>query len=229
LGIVPEEFICRLNELLQTDFTADSATEKYGLSAPLDDKTIWLDATCLEANIHFPMEMANGRRRKDADKHRKKVLRRMKKICAVVGSHGRRYRDLLYAQRKQTDLSEKEAARIIARMDQVLEQLPAAIEQAHRRIIRGEKLLAEEKILSFYDDTAAAIVRGKAEAEIEFGNELLIAEQRNGFITDWKLYDTKTADQRKLRDFMAALAPERRLDAIAAILKPNNAMSPGRF
>ena len=257
-AIVPEEFICRLNELLQADFTADSATEKYELSAPLDDKTIWLDATCLEANIHFPvdwvllrdavrtltkgilclrrhglkhripapesflsqinalcMEMANGRRRKDADKHRKKVLRRMKKVCAVVGSHGRRYRDLLHAHRDKTDLSEKEAARIIARFDQVLEQLPAAIEQAHRRIIRGEKLMAEEKILSFYDDTAAAIVRGKSEAEIEFGNELLIAEQRNGFITDWQLYDTKTADQRKLRDFMASLAPERRLDAIA--------------
>jgi len=195
-AIVPEEFIGRLNKLLQADFTADSAPEKCGLSAPLEDRIIWLDATC------------------DADKHRKKVLRRMKKVCAVVGSHDRRYRDLLHAHREQTDLSEKEAARIIARFDQVLEQLPAAIEQAHRRIIRGEKLPAEEKILSFYDDTAAAIVRGKAEAEIEFGNELLIAEQRNGFITDWQLYDTKTADQRKLRDFMASLAPERRLDAI---------------
>ena len=258
-ALVPEEFIRKLNVRLQAEFTNDGTVGKYGLRDPLDEQTIWLDATCLEANIHFPvdwvllrdavrtlikailcvrrhglkhripspesflsqinalcMEMANGRRRKDADKHRKNVLRRMKKICRLVEAHGRRYRDLLQTNRDKTDLSKKEAARIIARMDQVLEQLPAALEQAHRRIIRGEKLKAEEKILSFYDDTAAAIVRGKAEAEIEFGNELLIAEQRDGFITAWNLYDAKVADQRKLRDFMASLAPERSIGAIAA-------------
>jgi len=258
-AIVPEDFIRRLNKLLRSDFTGTAATEKYGLEDSLDDRTIWMDATCLEANIHFPvdwillrdavrtliksilclrrhglkhripapesflsqinalcMEMTNGRRRKDAESHRKNVLRRMKKVCRIVESHGRRYRNLLLSDRQKTDLTEKEAAQIMSRMDQVLEQLPAAVDQAHRRIIRGEKLKAEEKILSFYDDTAAAIVRGKADAEIEFGNELLIAEQRDGFITDWQLYEAKVADQTKLRDFMETLPPERNLTAIAA-------------
>lgn len=258
-AIVPEDFIRKLNDLLRQDFAGENATEKYGLDDPLDDRTVWLDATCLEASIHFPvdwillrdavrtlikailclrrhglkhripapeiflsqinalcMEMANGRRRKDAQSHRKSVLRRMKKVCRIVESHGRRYRDLLLSDRQKTNLTGKEAAQIICRMERVLEQLPAAIAQAHRRIIRGEKLKAEEKILSFYDDTAAAIVRGKADAEIEFGNELLIAEQRDGFITDWQLYEAKVADQTKLRDFMKALPPERNLAAIVA-------------
>ena len=64
------------------------------------------------------------------------------------------------------------------------------------------------KTLSLYDDTASAIVRGKSGAEIEFGNELLIAEQADGFIVDWQLYEEKTADQRKLGDFLESYQPQ---------------------
>lgn len=247
--IVPDDFIRKINESLLNEFSSDAA-EKYGCSQ-LESKTLWLDATCLMSNIHFPvdwvllrdavrtlvkailcirrhglknripapasflsqinalcMEMTNGRRRQDAKKRRKDVLRRMKKICRAVSSHGKRYRDLLAARRTDTDLSEKQAAQILNRIDNVLEKLPAAIEQAHRRIISGEKLEAAEKTLSFYDDTAAAIVRGKSGAEIEFGNELLIAEQADGFIVDWQLYEEKTADQRKLGDFLKSYQPQ---------------------
>jgi hypothetical protein len=98
------------------------------------------------------------------------------------------YRDILSGNRRKTDLSDKQIDRILERIDNVLGKLPAAIEQAHRRIISEEKLTADEKILSLYDDNAAAIVRGKSGAEIEFGNELFIAERRNGFIVDWQLY-----------------------------------------
>ena len=64
------------------------------------------------------------------------------------------------------------------------------------------------KTLSLYDDTASAIVRGKSGAEIEFGNEMLIAEQADGFIVDWQLYEEKTADQRKLGDFLESYQPQ---------------------
>ncbi|KKR03275.1 MAG: Transposase IS4 family protein, partial [Candidatus Uhrbacteria bacterium GW2011_GWF2_39_13] len=156
----------------------------------------------------YCMEMANCRRRKDSDKCRKNVLRRMKKLCRTVKKHAQNYRDILFGNRRKTDLSDKQIDRIVERIDNVLEKLPVAIEQAHRRIIRGEKLDADEKILSLYDDNAAAIVRGKSGAEVEFGNELFIAEQRNGFIADWQLYEDKTADQKKFREFMARYNPQ---------------------
>ncbi len=63
---------------------------------------------------------------------------------------------------------------MIERIDNVLEQLPEAIKQAHARIIRKEKAANEEKILSLYEPDANVIVRGKPEAEIEFGNSLLV-------------------------------------------------------
>ena len=156
----------------------------------------------------YCMEMANCRRRKDSDKCRKNVLRQMKKLCRTVKKHAQNYRHILSSNRRKTNLSDKQIDRILERIDNIIGKLPAAIEQAHRRIISEEKLTADEKILSLYDDNAAAIVRGKSGAEIEFGNELFIAEQRNGFIVDWQLYENKTADQKKFRDFMARYNPQ---------------------
>ena len=236
---------------LQREFTSYTSIEKYELERALDDRTLWIDATCLKANIHFPvdwillrdavrtlvkgiltirrhglkhriappeiflskinslsMEMANSRRRKDAAKRRKDALRRMKKISRIVQEHGQRYRDLLKTNRDKTDLSEKEVTQIVERINNVIKQLPAAIEQAHKRIISGEQLSVEEKIISLYDESAAVIVRGKAGAEVEFGNELFIAEQSDGFVVDWHLYENKVADQQKLRDFIQRVPPE---------------------
>ena len=243
-SIVPEYIIRKINDSLLTQFSDVGEIGKYGLEKPLDAKTIWIDATCLEANIHFPvdwvllrdavrtlikaiiccrkhglkhripapqsfisqinslcMEMANCRRRKDAAKKRKDVLRKMKKLVAIVKDHAQRYRDLLCSNWDKTDLSKKEAAQILQRFDNILEKLPAAVKQAQKRIITGLKVDKDEKVLSFYDDTAAAIVRGKSGAEVEFGNEFFIAEQADGFICDWNLYEHKVADQQKLRDF----------------------------
>jgi hypothetical protein len=41
------------------------------------------------------MEMTHTRRKKNGNKERKRVLRQMKKLVAVVGGHARRYRTLL--------------------------------------------------------------------------------------------------------------------------------------
>ncbi len=46
----------------------------------------------------------------------------------------------------------------------------------------------KEKILSLYEDDLHVILRGKAGARVEFGNTLLVSEQRQGVIVDWKLY-----------------------------------------
>ena len=55
-------------------------------------------------------------------------------------------------------------ARVIARrLEHVIAQLPAAIKQAHERIIGGRQVKNADKILSLYDDQVAVIVRGKGQ------------------------------------------------------------------
>jgi len=145
------------------------------------------------------MEMTQSRRRADSRKKRKQVLRKMKRLSRVVMGHARRYRQKLAAGwEQQTDLKSGEVRQILKRLDNVLEQLPAAIHQAHERIIGERKVANADKLLSLYERELHVIVRGKAEAEVEFGNTLWLGEQADGLILDWRLLRDQSPGDTKL-------------------------------
>lgn len=133
------------------------------------------------------MRMSAAGRKPGSKNMRKKVLRAMKRISKTVQEHGQRYRDALDKDWQQTDLSRGQAEVILKRLDNVLEKLPEARRQAHERIIGGRPVANEDKILSFYEDDIRVIKRGKAGADIEFGNSLFVAETAEGFILDHEL------------------------------------------
>jgi hypothetical protein len=140
------------------------------------------------------MAMSARGRRPDAKKHRKHVLRQMKTLQQKVTRHAQAHRDLLLARRAETGLSEKQAQVILERIDNVLTQLPAAIHQAHERIIGERPVANAEKILSLYERDVEVLKRGKAGAEVEFGNKLWLGETRAGLIVDWELQEKAEAD-----------------------------------
>ena len=142
----------------------------------------------------------SSRRGRGGDKRRarKRVLRAMKRIVGTVRTHGQRYRDLLEKSWAATDLTKPQAQRIIARIDDILAQIPMAITQAHERII-GERVVAnDDKLLSLYQPHAQVYVRGKSGADVEFGLQLLISESAEGLIVDAHLLDTITNDSQLL-------------------------------
>lgn len=201
------------------------------LEKPLDVEEVFADTTCVEANIHFPVdwvllrdaartltkavsliraqglvnrmsspaqfmrqmnqlciEMTHAGRTKDARRTRKAVLRKMKKLAKVISRHAQRHRDLLVAEREKTAWSDAQAQQVLARIRNVLEQLPAAIHQAHERLIGERQVKNADKILSLYDPDVRVIVRGKAGSAVEFGNGLYLAEQAQGLIVDWAFF-----------------------------------------
>jgi hypothetical protein len=205
--------------------------QKLRLRAPLDLEACFLDTTCVQANIHYPVDWvllrdatrtlmkaislirAQGLRHRmeepalfirrmnvlcmqmthtwteaDSKRQRKKVLRKMDKLVGSVARHAKRYRQLLDEQWQQTEWTRGEADYILRRLDNVLEQLPTARQQARQRIIQERLVPSKEKILSLYESDVQVIVRHKAGAEVEFGNTLLIGESRQGVILDWKLF-----------------------------------------
>jgi hypothetical protein len=208
----------------------DKQTVTIGLTEPVDLKKTWMDSTCLQANIHFPvdwillrdsarsllsaiktiraqrlkhrmkepaslmkdmnklcMQMTHTRRKKDSKKQRKAILRAMKKLASCIAAHAERYKKLLTESWQKTDWSETQMNQVVRRMDNVLEQLPQAIKQAHDRIIGERKAVSSEKLLSLYDKDIEVIVRGKANNEVEFGQRLMLTEQADGLIIDWEL------------------------------------------
>jgi IS5 family transposase len=136
--------------------------------------------------------MTHAWNRKDqgqSQRQRKKTLRQMDRLVGTVRNHARRYRDLLEARWKQTEWTQAQAQQVLRRMDQVLDQLPKARQQARQRILAGQPVANEEKILSLYEPEVNVIVRKKAGAEVEFGNTLLLAENPQGLILDWELFE----------------------------------------
>lgn len=230
-----------------------------GLAEAQPMETCLVDSTCLEANIHFPVdwllfrdvsrtalkavkliraaglrcrmpaepevfarqmnrlciEMTHTRRRRDAKRVRKAVLRKMKRVLSTIGGHARRHRDRLAADYATTRYSERQAARIVARMDQVLSQIPAAIKQAHERIIGERPVANAEKVLSVYESDVQTLVRGKASGEVEFGNTLMLSESATGLITDWQLY--QGAAPAEWRQFAESLERQNRFDLTTPI------------
>jgi len=155
------------------------------------------------------IEMTHTKGKKDSKKKRKQIYRLMKRLIRKVALHGLRHQEKLKNRWQETKLTKKEADLIIARIENILTQLPEAVRQGHERII-GERLIKNnEKILSLYDKDIHVIVRGKAGAKIEFGNTLFLAEQADGLILDWKLYQDKVpADSKILKESIERLEEE---------------------
>jgi hypothetical protein len=70
--------------------------------------------------------------------------------------------------------------------------------QAHERIIGERRVANKDKILSFYDTDVRVLVRGKAGAEVEFGNAMYLAEQSDGLIVDWDFIQEQAPGDNKL-------------------------------
>ena len=161
----------------------------------------------LKAMNRLSLQMTHARRAKDSKKRRKQTLRLMKRQIQVVAAHARRHRELLDAQWEQTDWTRPQAEQVLRRIDGVLTLLPQAQKQAHERIIGERPVDNADKLLSLYETDTRVIVRGKAGAEVEFGNTLLLAEQSDGLIVDWQLHrESAPADMRQLPESLARMA-----------------------
>jgi hypothetical protein len=142
----------------------------------------------------------------------------MKRQVQVVAAHARRHRQLLDEAWEATDWTRPQAGRVLRRIDGVLALLPQAQKQAHERIIGERKVNNADKLLSLYETDARVIVRGKAGAEVEFGNTLLLAEQQDGLIVDWCLHrDSAPADMRQLPESLARMEAGYGVGAIRAL------------
>ncbi len=134
------------------------------------------------------IKMTQAWNKADGQRQRKKTLRQMDRLVGTVRQQARRYRDLLDQHWPETKWTQPQTQQVLRRMDQVLEQLPKARQQARQRILSGQLVAPEEKILSLYEPDVQVIVRKKAGAEVEFGNTFLLAENKQGLVVEWELF-----------------------------------------
>jgi len=157
------------------------------------------------------MKMAASGGVKGARKMRKQTLRLMKNLVKKVRNHARNHLRLLEQRGHETTLGPGAQEQLKKRLQNVLDQVQSAVDQAHERII-GERLLKnEDKILSLYDEDVEVIVRGKAHAKVEFGNKLWHGENQQGLIVDYLLEKNQTSDSKHVLPALDRLKEEMNL------------------
>ena len=144
------------------------------------------------------IEMTHVRKKKGAKKLRKNIFRRMKKLMKRIETHSCNHYHLLEMRWMETGWSEVQTQVVLDRIQNVLDQLPQTIHQAHERLIGERRVANKDKILSLYDPDVRVMVRGKADAEVEFGNGFYLAEQADGLIVDWDFIKEQPPSDSKL-------------------------------
>jgi IS5 family transposase len=88
-------------------------------------------------------------------------------------------------------------------LDHYLTLAETAIDQCERRILKGEKVPASEKILSIFEEHTDIIKRGKSQSPTEFGHKVLISTAKSGLITQYQVFRGNPDDANMIPDILA--------------------------
>jgi IS5 family transposase len=96
------------------------------------------------------------------------------------------------------------AEAIVAELGRFLELAPKVIDQAHRRVVLGERVPNDDKLFSIFEEHTELLMRGKAGKDIEFGHMVLIGQVDNKLITHYEVFDKKPVEHELLKPALDA-------------------------
>jgi len=191
----------------------------------IDGKYLFTDTTNLEKNIAYPTDVSllsrvikeadyiiqNVKRKKDAVLS--SAVKRAKTLSKIYYSSSKKTKELLDKTAKAlvsiaksqvhvagvaaTQMAGAISKENIKRYKKLKEVGKKIVRQAQKRI-KGAKVT--EKIVSYYEEYAKALPKGKVGKLCEFGAKLALSMSSNGYITDHRLYDSNIADISTLKE-----------------------------
>lgn len=87
------------------------------------------------------------------------------------------------------------ARHIIETLQSVVPLVEGVLEQTRRRVVHGQKVPAEEKLVSIFEPTTCIHRRGKRATPTEFGHLVKLQETDGGIVADVEILFTPTNDQ----------------------------------
>jgi len=191
----------------------------------IDGKYLFSDTTSLENNIIYPTEIGLLKRvieeaeavvqkvRFKKDMVKSEIIKKANQIAKVYYSSARKTKELLITCGKElvkiANKTVKKAQDVVSkkkgtvkshsrtRFEKVKEVGCKIINQAERKF-SGEKI--EDKIVSYFEDHARSLPKGKVNKPVEFGCKLRIDMSGNGYITNHELYLGNPSDVTMLDD-----------------------------
>jgi IS5 family transposase len=156
----------------------------------------------------FPNRCRRARRRMqelnrmDRQQRRRQQRRKYVDLLKVGREVNDRSRKLLAKMNKLQILDPVKAARTKAIGEKIAHYCELAekvIDQTTRRVLHGEQVAAEKKIVSIFEPHTAIIKRGKVAKPVEFGRKIFLAESAQGLITDYQVLEGNPTDDSHVR------------------------------
>ena len=185
----------------------------------IDGKYLFTDTTSLEKNIAYPTDVSLlARVIREADYVIQNVMckkdavlssavKKAKTLSKIYYSSSRKTKDLLNKTSKAlvriaknqlrvagvaaTQMAEAVSKENIKRYKKLKEVGKKIVRQVANRI-NGTKVPG--RIVSYHEEHAKALPKGKVGKPCEFGTKLSLSMSANGYITDHRLYDSNIAD-----------------------------------
>lgn len=142
----------------------------------------------------YRIVMAKGKNAKQIrNKHYKDLL----KVAQEVSRMGRRCLEEMRKHPLPASLA------LCEELGHYLALAETAIDQCERRIVKGEKVPASEKILSIFEEHTDIIKRGKSQSPTEFGHKVLVTTAKSGLITQYQVFRGNPDDSHTVPDILA--------------------------
>ena len=196
----------------------DTTVVGTNIAYPLDSRLLWDSIRVLTRimvrsrraipGIHFAFAkrtrrakklcyrivMAKGPKAKD---NRRRFYKDLIKIANEVFVMGGR------CLKEMSKHPQSETRSLYEQLDYYLTLSAVAIEQCERRVLKGEKVPASEKIVSIFEEHTDIIKRGKSQSPTEFGHKVLITTAKSGLITQYQVFQGNPDDAHMIPDILA--------------------------
>ena len=184
----------------------DCTVEETNIHDPSDSSLLWDCVRVLSRLLHDAKELAPV----SFSDHTKRAKRRHVKI-QYAGTNAKRkapYFDLLKVTRKTMDyattaaavldgfkgnlVDEARAQALAAEMRHYIALASDVIHQTERRVIHGEKLKADEKIVSIFEPHTDIIIKDRR--DVKYGHKLCLTTGTSGMVFDCMVLEGNPAD-----------------------------------
>ncbi|MBN2116224.1 MAG: ISNCY family transposase [Anaerolineales bacterium] len=124
-----------------------------------------------------------------------------KRTEAAKTAGRQQYQELLEMTRQTKkhlrNSSEVKAQRLAQTLETFLPRTEQVIDQTMRRILQGEQVPAQEKIVSLFEAHTDIICRGKESRPVEYGHKVWLNEVEGGLVSHYRILDGNPSDEQQ--------------------------------
>jgi IS5 family transposase len=133
--------------------------------------------------------------RKKSEKAREELKEAYQKLITITQASCNQAKQVVGVLRQQDDVG---ARRLLEHFEHFLGLVEQGIAQAARRVLYGEQVPAEGKLLSLFEEHTQIITRHKAGKPHEFGRKVLLEEVDGGIISGYEVLEEASSERAHL-------------------------------